>query len=1060
MTELRFEAAPVLRRLKDFQRRTVDYVFDQLFRPDGAGRFLVADEVGLGKTLVAKGVIARALEYLQDRVERVDIIYVCSNAAIATQNVDRLNVTGNQKFAMASRLTLLPLHVHNLKCNKVNFVSFTPGTTFDLKSRGGTAEERALIYRMLRGTAWGACEGLLNLLQGTARNRDHWKERAMEWAMTIDRELAREFVTAVVNDMSLCGQLDDGCSRFQAYRQQVPKPDNELRYEIIGELRDCLGRTCLAALQPDLVILDEFQRFRNLLDGDDQGARLARDLFNYPDVRTLLLSATPYKMLSLDHEQDDDHYPELLRTLGFLLKEDTNRVDDIGRRIQDYRRGLLSLADGRNDAIVSARDRLQAALLKVMCRTERVGMTRQHDAMLVEPPRPAALLPSDLEHARIADRTARSVGAPDILDYWKSSPYLLNFLKHYDFRRRVDAVQKEPPSDLLAALGSAGDAILRKRQFDDYRPIKAGNARMRVLYADTLDKDLWRLLWLPPSLPYTAPAGAYAGIGAVTKALVFSSWNLIPDAIAAVVSYEAERRMVTGWDKTIKHDALYDRIKPLLRFQKGPKDRLNGMPVVAWMLPAVTLARAIDPLQEARSVSAQGGMLTREALLARAERVMEKLLDQLPPGDPAVRIDMRWYWAAPAMLDVGMGLQDWLESPEGWGSSDDGRVMGEAFREHLAYMTAVCRGEVRLGPRPPDLPRVLAELALAGPGVCALRSLRRIVPGLPPDDPNMLSAAAHIASGFRTLFNLPETIALLRGSGEDTYWRLVLDYSLDGNLQALLDEQVHVLVEQLGLADACDVKRASGVAEALAEALSIQAVPLSIDTLRPWRGTVRCEPFKTRCRFALRFGDLRDDRDATIARAGTVRAAFNSPFRPFVLASTSIGQEGLDFHTWCHAVVHWNLPSNPVDLEQREGRVHRYKGHAVRKNIAAHYGLAALAGWDGRGDPWQALFERAGADRAENSSDLIPFWVFEQGPARVERRVPLIPFSREVRHLDRLKRGLALYRLVFGQPRQEDLLAYLADHLPTDDLDRQVDRLRINLEPPGRSRNLQHKENE
>ena len=44
--------------------------------------------------------------------------------------------------------------------------------------------------------------------------------------------------------------------------------------------------------------------------------------------------------------------------------------------------------------------------------------------------------------------------------------------------------------------------------------------------------------------------------------------------------------------------------------------------------------------------------------------------------------------------------------------------------------------------------------------------------------------------------------------------------------------------------------------------------------------------------------------------------------------STSIGQEGLDFHTYCHAVVHWNLPSNPVDMEQREGRVHRYKGHA------------------------------------------------------------------------------------------------------------------------------------
>ena len=41
--------------------------------PDPTTRFLVADEVGLGKTLVARGVIAKALEYLRDRVERIDV---------------------------------------------------------------------------------------------------------------------------------------------------------------------------------------------------------------------------------------------------------------------------------------------------------------------------------------------------------------------------------------------------------------------------------------------------------------------------------------------------------------------------------------------------------------------------------------------------------------------------------------------------------------------------------------------------------------------------------------------------------------------------------------------------------------------------------------------------------------------------------------------------------------------------------------------------------------------------------------------------------------------------
>ena len=68
-----------------------------------------------------------------------------------------------------------------------------------------------------------------------------------------------------------------------------------------------------------------------------------------------------------------------------------------------------------------------------------------------------------------------------------------------------------------------------------------------------------------------------------------------------------------------------------------------------------------------------------------------------------------------------------------------------------------------------------------------------------------------------------------------------------------------------------------------------------------------------------------------------------------MLASTSVGQEGLDFHTYCHAIVHWNLPSNPVDLEQREGRIHRYKGHAVRRNVAERHRDVAMA--DPESDP-------------------------------------------------------------------------------------------------------------
>ena len=93
-------------------------------------------------------------------------------------------------------------------------------------------------------------------------------------------------------------------------------------------------------------------------------------------------------------------------------------------------------------------------------------------------------------------------------------------------------------------------------------------------------------------------------------------------------------------------------------------------------------------------------------------------------------------------------------------------------------------------------------------------------------------------------------------------------------------------------------------------------------------------------RFAAAFGAAMTEEAAGI-HPEVVRRTFNSPFWPWVLVTTSVGQEGLDFHRYCHSVVHWNIPATPVELEQREGRVQRYKSHSVRRNLAAKHGHAA-----------------------------------------------------------------------------------------------------------------------
>jgi len=98
--------------------------------------------------------------------------------------------------------------------------------------------------------------------------------------------------------------------------------------------------------------------------------------------------------------------------------------------------------------------------------------------------------------------------------------------------------------------------------------------------------------------------------------------------------------------------------------------------------------------------------------------------------------------------------------------------------------------------------------------------------------------------------------------------------------------------------------------------------------------------------------------------------------------------------------------------------------------------------------PWRGSHHQTLGSNTETEidSDLIPYWVYE-GPVKVERRVPSLPFSREIRRLDWLKRSLTVYRLAFGQPRQEDLLEYLNRLLGSNMTADKLAELQIRLEP-------------
>ena len=1038
----------ILRPLKPFQRRTVDHAFRRLFTAhDSTCRFLVADEVGLGKTLVARGVIARTIDYLWGQGDRIDVVYVCSNQSIARSNLPKLRVEADaeQSVALATRLTLLVTELAQreggggLGEGRVNFISFTPNTSFNLGHSGGMEKERRVLYWLLADVV-PRQHGLANLLQGQV-GRERWKD-LLDTPLPLERGIRQRFQTAIVNDRALFERLETVIDRwFITPLEKYGAQARQARNQLIKELRQRLAKICVEALQPDLVILDEFQRFKALInqdtDDEDPATELASHLFtatnqhNEP-VRTLLLSATPYKLYTTDAELDtDDHYEDFHATTRFLLGFDEERVGTLDSQLTRFNQQLQLAFAGDHAGVRTAKDAVENSLRTIMARTERVAASEEQDGMMREISASLRLHPADVRQYLADDAWFRAVGARDPMVYWKAGPYLAHFMHGYRVNEYVETTALNEPEKLTAVQRSYPEAFLERAELSRWREMDAGNPKLRTLISELLDTGLWRLLWMPPSFPYWELGGPFEGQQDRTKSLLFSAWNFVPDVVSGVLSYEAERRMVGG--ALAHYGEPHRQQNSRLSFNDQDRGRRFRHRLLLLLTPSLRFADEVHPLACPEGVDVRAWARRRiEAMLAEvAESASEE------PEDP------RWEYMALVVLEPE--LRDFFRYWAQASDQDTGKPNSETLPHYLKDLANLDPGE--LGRPPAGLVDLLVDVALGSPGVVAARTLATVKLG----ERHRRARATQIAHAFWKLFNQPAVTCLLdqlygdyRQSPKNAYWRRVLRYTVDGNLQAVLDEAWHLYWEQFGWAESEPP-----------EEVVRRCVEELVATIEPQRshvdarfyeadhqGRLAGETLRIRTTFAQRFADIRTEQG--VIKQDAVRSAFNSPFRPFVLTSTSVGQEGLDFHPWCHRVIHWNLPGNPVDLEQREGRVHRYKGHAVRRNVARSYADAARTLWKPGTDLWQKVF--MAADRAARDAghdDLIPYWV-APGRSKVERHVPTLPYTKEVEAFHQLRRQLAAYRVVFGQPRQEELLATLDQADISDD---QLSEWMIRLAP-------------
>ena len=479
--------------LRDFQQDTARYVYQRLFGDgkEATNRFLVADEVGLGKTLVARGVIAQIIEHLQrEGDKRIDIVYVASNAAIAGQNLRKLAPTGVPVDHHTDRLSLLPYNLGDLGSRDVNLVALTPRTSMDLRSSGGNFPERAAALAALR-TVWGGNRvkgvGVSRVFAGgiqdqAGKTREQRVRTAAAEYGDLPPKASRIFKGALADInrkrraerlLPLDEELHD---LARLHRSTHLSTDTNRRCAtFIRQMREAMAWTGVQLLQPDLVILDEFQRFRELLSehSDNWTGEIARTMFNYRHraagrtARVLLLSATPYIMHTTSAEAaagSDVHYEDFLETYRFLAAgsdgDDPDALQaDLQHKLGRLRTAILDANVTGAEPVHTAAGDVSAQLTRVMVRTERLAATADHNGMLktvrdpVGLPTPGAF-EQYIDAARVGDhlQNAGVIHTGDVLEYWKSAPYTLSFLGGHEYmlsKRLMESVEASRPDPEL-----------------------------------------------------------------------------------------------------------------------------------------------------------------------------------------------------------------------------------------------------------------------------------------------------------------------------------------------------------------------------------------------------------------------------------------------------------------------------------------------------------------------------------------------------------------------------------------------------------------------------------
>lgn len=330
-----------------------------------------------------------AISKMKDKV-----IYICSNQNIANQNIRKLDVTGKNAIGSVSDTRLSMQHLKiteqendpQIKEGFIQLIPLTPETSFRMTTGGGSVQERALMYAILRRMPdfKGHVTSLEKfMIMDAVKAWDGWAKWNFE-----NRVAECEKMTKGVYPQNVIEKILN-YQEYESIRDMLLNHLHERRYNkqltysnyyVMNKLRVMFARISVSMLEPDLVIMDEFQRFKFLLSSDDSELGiLAHSFLSGHDTRVLLLSATPYKLYStleeIDENQLDEHYAEFFQVMNFLFDDE---VKDIKFKEvwKNYSHALSELKAG-DSAIIRMKELAENAMYQGVSRTERISVICQ-----------------------------------------------------------------------------------------------------------------------------------------------------------------------------------------------------------------------------------------------------------------------------------------------------------------------------------------------------------------------------------------------------------------------------------------------------------------------------------------------------------------------------------------------------------------------------------------------------------------------------------------------------------------------------------------------------------